>query len=89
MISLHSETLLLQSRAKAMPHVKGLSILNNSEENHKFLKKLPDWIVRKWSRIVVNELDASGEYPAFEHFSDIMQKESRIACNPVASPWRF
>lgn len=32
----------LQSCAKAMPHVKGLSILNDSEENHKFLKKLPD-----------------------------------------------
>lgn len=57
-----------------MPHVKGLSILNDSEENRKLLKKLPDWIVRKWSRIVVNELYASGEYPTFGHFTEFLQK---------------
>lgn len=37
------------------------TILNDCEENHKLLKKLPDWIVCQWSRIVVDELDASGE----------------------------
>ena len=50
----------LKGCAEAMPHVKGLAILNDCEENHKLLKK-PDWIVRRWSRIVVDELDASGE----------------------------
>lgn len=79
----------LKSCAEAMPHVKGLSILNDSEENHKLLKKLPDWIVRKWNRIVVEELDASGEYPTFERFTGFVQKESRIACNPIASSCLF
>ncbi|XP_057700916.1 uncharacterized protein LOC130921262 [Corythoichthys intestinalis] len=77
----------LKACAEAMPHVKGLSILNDSEENHKLLKKLPDWIVRKWSRIVVEELDTSEDYPTFEHFVEFLQKEARIACNPIASPW--
>lgn len=76
----------LKGCAEAMPHVKGLAILNDCEENHKLLKKLPDWIVRKWSRIAVEELDASGEYPAFKRFTDFVLKEARIACNPIASP---
>ncbi len=75
----------LNGCAEAMPHVKGLAILNDSEENHKLLKKLPDWAVRKWSRIVVEELDASGEYPTFKCFAEFVQKEARIACNPITS----
>ncbi len=73
----------LNGCAEAMPHVKGLAILNDSEENHKLLKKLPDWAVRKWSRIVVEELDASGEYPTFKCFAEFVQKEAHIACNPI------
>lgn len=77
----------LKGCAEAMPHVKGLAILNDCGENHKLLKKLPDWIVRKWSRIVVEELDKSGEYPAFKHFTEFVLKEACIACNPIASPF--
>ncbi|XDV46694.1 hypothetical protein PO909_014534 [Leuciscus waleckii] len=75
----------LKSCEEAMPHVKGLAILNDFEENRKLLEKLPDWIVRKWSRIVVEQLDASGEYPIFEHFTKFVLKEARIACNPITS----
>lgn len=74
----------LKGCAEAMPHVKGLAILNDSDENHKRLKKLPDWAVRKWSIIVVEEL-ASGEYPTFKCFAGFVQKEARIACNPITS----
>ncbi|XP_038140499.1 uncharacterized protein LOC119792268 [Cyprinodon tularosa] len=77
----------LKSCEEAMPQVKGLSILNDCEENHKMLKKLPDWVVRKWSRVVVEVLDACGEYPSFECFSRFIKKEARIACNPIASPF--
>lgn len=76
----------LKGCVEAMPHVKGLAILNDCEENHKLLKKVPDWIVHRWSRIVVEELDASGDYPSFVRFTEFMQKEARIACNPIASP---
>ncbi|KAJ8245665.1 hypothetical protein GJAV_G00273150 [Gymnothorax javanicus] len=78
---------LLKGCAEGMPHVKGPAILNDCEENHKLLKKLPDWIVCRWSRIVVDELDASGDYPSFFHFTDFMQKEAWIVCNPIASPF--
>ena len=76
----------LQSCTEAIPHVQGLAILNDCEENHKLLKKLPEWIVRKWSRIVVDELDTTGNYPDFACFTEFLSKEARIACNPVASP---
>ncbi|XP_023197668.1 uncharacterized protein LOC111610010 [Xiphophorus maculatus] len=71
---------------EAIPHVKGLAILSDCEENHKLLKKLPEWIVRKWSRIVVDELDESGDYPDFKCFTEFLSKEAKIACNPIASP---
>ncbi|CAH2307035.1 Hypothetical predicted protein [Pelobates cultripes] len=72
---------------EAIPHVKGLAILNDCEENHKLLKKLPEWIVRRWSRIVVDELDKSQEYPTFAHFTEFLQKDAKIACNPISSPF--
>lgn len=76
----------LQGCTEAIPHVKGLAILNDCEENHKLLKKLPEWVVRKWSRIVVEELDSSGSYPDLACFTKFLSKEARIACNPIASP---
>ncbi|CAI5640766.1 unnamed protein product, partial [Oreochromis niloticus] len=44
----------LKGCSEAITYIKGLAILNDCEENHKLLKKLPEWIVRKWSRIVVD-----------------------------------
>ncbi|XP_026073081.1 uncharacterized protein LOC113052853 [Carassius auratus] len=76
----------LQGCTEAMPHVKGLAILNDCEENHKLLRKLPEWIVRKWSRVVVEELDTSRSYPDLACFTNFLSKEARIACNPIASP---
>lgn len=76
----------LRGCVEAIPHVQGLAILNDCEENHKLLKKLPDWMVRRWSRIVVGVLDGSGDYPSFACFTDFLQREARIACNPIASP---
>ncbi|XP_055004474.1 AMME syndrome candidate gene 1 protein isoform X1 [Boleophthalmus pectinirostris] len=40
----------------AMPHVKGLQILNDCEENQKLLRKLPDWINARWNRHVTKTL---------------------------------
>ncbi|XP_040191273.1 uncharacterized protein LOC120924392 [Rana temporaria] len=77
----------LQGCVEAIPHVKGLAILNDCEENHKLLKKLPEWIVRRWGRIAVDELDKSQEYPTFARFTEFLQREAKIACNPIASPF--
>lgn len=84
-LALRDFTDFLQGCVEAIPHVKGLAILNDSEENHKLLKKLPEWIVRKWNRIVVEELDTSGDYPSFKCFTEFLQKEAKIACNPITS----
>ncbi|XP_057716613.1 uncharacterized protein LOC130931672 [Corythoichthys intestinalis] len=75
----------LQSCVEAMPHVSGLAILNDCEENQRLLKKLPEWIVRKWSRIVVDELDTTGNFPDFACFTEFLSKEARISCNPITS----
>lgn len=74
----------LQSCAEAIPQVKGLDILNDCEENHKLLKKLPDWIVKGWSRIVV---DKCQEYISFAQFTNFLRREAKVACNPIASPF--
>ncbi|XP_057694061.1 uncharacterized protein LOC130917030 [Corythoichthys intestinalis] len=86
-ISLRDFTDFLQGCAAALPHVKGLSILNDCEENQKLLQKLPEWIVRKWSRVVVEELDKSNSYPDLAHFIDFLNKEVRIVCNPITAPF--
>lgn len=73
----------LQGCVEAISHVKGLAIIN--EENQKLLKKLPERMVYRWSRIVVEELNKSGDYPSFACFADFVRTEARIACNPIAA----
>ncbi|XP_038050841.1 uncharacterized protein LOC119723991 [Patiria miniata] len=69
----------------AMPHVKGLSILNDCEENRKMVNKLPEWVARRWNRRVTNSLK-NGEYPSFKEFSDLIAEEAEVVCNPITSP---
>ncbi|KAL1280050.1 hypothetical protein QQF64_014650 [Cirrhinus molitorella] len=40
----------LNSCRDAMPHVKGLEILNDCEENRKLVSKIPDWTAACWNR---------------------------------------
>ena len=37
----------------AMDSIKGLSCLDDDRENRKLLHKLPEWVVNRWNRIVV------------------------------------
>ncbi|XP_051803945.1 uncharacterized protein LOC127533924 [Acanthochromis polyacanthus] len=69
----------------AMPHVKGLQILNDSEENQKLLHKLPDWINVRWNRQVTKTLMDGGEFPSFSDFASFLSTEAEVACNPVTS----
>lgn len=75
----------LQTCSDAMPHVKGLQVLNDCEENQKMLVKLPDWITSRWNRYVTEQLDQAKDYPSFKEFASFVSKEARIACNPVSS----
>ncbi len=85
-LSLREFTDFLRGCVEAIPHVKGVAILNDCEENYKLLKKLPEWIVQKWSKIVGEELGMTGDYPSFRRFTEFLQRESKIACNPFTSP---
>ncbi|XP_071855378.1 uncharacterized protein [Apostichopus japonicus] len=64
----------------ALKLVKGrLSFLNDSWENRKLLDKLPDWLVKRWGR-VLSEWD---DFPPFGKFRQFIAKEADIACNPL------
>ncbi|KAL0154219.1 hypothetical protein M9458_050473 [Cirrhinus mrigala] len=75
----------LQSCSDAMPHIKGLQVLNDCEENQKILVKLPNWVTSRWNRYVTEQLDQDKDYPSFSEFVSFISKEARIACNPVSS----
>ena len=56
----------LISCKNAMPHIQGLKVLDDCEENHKLLQKLPDWATTRWNRYVTKALDEGKPYPGFE-----------------------
>lgn len=68
-----------------MPHVKGLDILNDCEENQKLVHKLPDWAASRWNRQVTQTLNEKQEFPSFNDFARFMSTEAEIACNPITS----
>ncbi|XP_039546986.1 uncharacterized protein LOC120492801 [Pimephales promelas] len=69
----------------AMPHVKGLEILNDCEENRKLVSKLPDWAAARWNRQATQTLNETQEFPPFHDFAKFMSLEAEVACNPVTS----
>ncbi|XP_061759356.1 uncharacterized protein arhgef25a isoform X5 [Nerophis ophidion] len=69
----------------AMLQIKSLQILNDCHENQRMLSKLPDWLTERWNRKVVEIEDQCGSFPTFSHFVNFVEKEARIACNPVTS----
>jgi len=85
----------------AMEEVKYLNILNDPDENQKMLKKLPSYLVTRWSHIVDKWIEGedyeennddrehtpvNASYPPFAEFCKFLKKEARIACNPITSP---
>ncbi|KAL1276825.1 hypothetical protein QQF64_036448 [Cirrhinus molitorella] len=75
----------LTACSNAMPHIKGLQVLNDCEENQKMLQKLPDWLTSRWNRHVTMQLKRLEEYPTFKDFANFVAQEAEIACNPVTS----
>ncbi|XP_077393414.1 uncharacterized protein LOC144030741 [Festucalex cinctus] len=75
----------LNSCQDAMPHVKGLDILNDCEENQKLVYKLPDWAASRWNRQVTQSLNERQEFPSFKDFAMFVSTEAEIACNPITS----
>nr|XP_017209156.1 uncharacterized protein LOC101887079 [Danio rerio] len=75
----------LNSCKDAMPHVKGLEILNDCEENRKLVSKLPDWAAARWNRQTTQTLSETQDFPTFQEFAHFMSVEAEVACNPVTS----
>ncbi|KAM9306511.1 multiple C2 and transmembrane domain-containing protein 1 isoform 2-T3 [Pholidichthys leucotaenia] len=75
----------LISCKNAMPHVQGLGVLDDCEENQKLLRKLPNWATTRWNRHATKTLDEGKAYPGFEEFTHFVAEEARIACNPISS----
>ncbi|RXN18705.1 hypothetical protein ROHU_025998 [Labeo rohita] len=75
----------LNSCRDAMPHVKGLEILNDCEENRKLVSKLPDWAAARWNRQATQTLSETQDFPTFQDFAHFMSIEAEVACNPITS----
>ncbi|XP_075942299.1 uncharacterized protein LOC142944945 isoform X2 [Anarhichas minor] len=69
----------------ALPHVKGLDILNDCEENLKLTRKLPDWAASSWNRQVTHRLNEKQEFPSLKDFAIFVSTEAEIACTPITS----
>ncbi len=75
----------LKACRDAMPHIRGLTVLDDCKENRKLVARLPDPLISRWSREVTNSIDTTSQYPPFRQFVMFMDKEARVANNPVAS----
>ena len=65
-----------------MPHVRGLEILNDCEENQKLMLKVPDWLASRWNRQVTVALMDGRAFPTFKDFASFVSLEAEIAFNP-------
>ena len=68
-----------------MQKISSLSILNDSHENGKMLSKLPEWLINRWNRIVVQRKEQQSEFLPFKDFVEFLGKEANIACDPTTS----
>lgn len=75
----------LNACQNAVPHVKGLNMLNDCEENQKLTQKLPDWAASRWNRKVTETLNSSQDFPSFQVFTAFLSMEADIVCNPITS----
>ncbi|XP_039902265.1 uncharacterized protein LOC120742861 [Simochromis diagramma] len=75
----------LSSVESAIPYVQGLQVLHDCVENQRIAAKLPDWLSARWNRMVTEFQDEHRMFPDFSHFVKFLNKEARIACNPITS----
>lgn len=84
-IGLRNFSDFLSACENAIPHVKGLQILNDYQENQKLIQKLPDWAASRWNRQVTQALSQDQEFPDFKEFCVFVSAEADTACNLVTS----
>lgn len=92
----------LNQTLSAMRTVSFLNSLNDAEENQKMTRKLPSYMMNRWGRVVDgwltgchtanllhDSVSESPSYPPFSEFCKFVEKEARIACNPIISQRAF
>ncbi|XP_071482161.1 uncharacterized protein [Diadema antillarum] len=65
--------------------VHHLNHLDDERENRKITSKLPDWLITRWGRTVVQWRKETGAFPPFAVFVKFVEDEAAIACDPVVS----
>ncbi|XP_014882084.1 uncharacterized protein LOC106943281, partial [Poecilia latipinna] len=75
----------IQTCYEAIPHIEGLSILNDCEENQKLVQKLPNWAAARWNRQATLYMKENGTFPSLRHFTEFMSTEAEVVCNPITS----
>ena len=75
----------LKQCMSAMTTIPSLSVLNDDRENHRMLKKLPDWLVTRWSSRVTKWKEVHGYFPPFSEFAEFIEREADMACDPITS----
>lgn len=70
-----------------MPHVEGLQILNDCEENQKLVQKLLEWAASRWNHQVTQSLREKSSFPDFRAFAAFVSLEAEVVCNPVTSSY--
>ncbi|XP_041471855.1 uncharacterized protein LOC121421260 [Lytechinus variegatus] len=68
--------------SKYVPH---LNHLDDERENQNLLRKLPEWLVVKWGRKVVQWRQDWKTFPPFAIFTEFIDEEATVACDPVTS----
>ena len=82
-IALRNFTDILRQCETAMQVTGNLQILNDSCENQKMIAKLPDWLIKSWSRTVADWKERRGMFPPFSEFRRFSVKESNKAYDPI------
>lgn len=84
-VELRDFTDFLRGCEAAMVEIKSLQVLSDSNENQKILSKLPDWLASRWNRKVIETEEETKTFPTFRQFMEFLEREAKIACNPVTS----
>ena len=69
----------------AMESLNCLGALNDKRENCKLMLKLPEWVVNRWNRQIIQWREEKKRFPPFKEFMLFVSKEAKIACDQVIS----
>ena len=77
---------LLHTLLDAMPHVEGLTILNDYLQIQDTAGKLPEWCYHRWTRYVTKTMNSGKPYPSFSEFTSFVTEEAQVMTNPICVP---